>query len=79
MIVHVCGKPYVDSFKVIWAQRRFTTLTCFDNCETLAAFREKFENKKDTQKNGLERCEIFFGNIVSRYRKIVNFPPLYYF
>ena len=38
-------KPYIDpdsDLEVTWAQRRSTTIICFDYCEVLATFRQKF-------------------------------------
>ena len=50
-------KPYADpgsDLEVTWAQGKSTTLTCFDNCEILATFRQKLLIRKNPQKKALE-------------------------
>ena len=50
-------KPYVDpdsDLEVTWAQRKSTTLICFDNCEIVATFSQKFSIPKNPQKNALQ-------------------------
>ena len=50
-------KPYVDpssDLVVTWAQGKSTTLTCFDNFEILATFKQKLLIRKKSQKMALE-------------------------
>ena len=60
MVGHGPEKHYVDpgsDLEITWAQRIFTNLTCFSNCEILANFRQKNLKQKKNQKNGLEYRE----------------------